>query len=422
MHIDLGSVRLRKPEPSDVDALFAQKNDPEVAAQLGGFTKGYSRADIVRWIETHAAAKDEALHVIVDPEGRCLGHVGLYNIDHRVGSAEFAIMVGDKTAWGKGIGRLCTKWAVSYAFSELALRRVYLNVLETNVRARKLYEALGFVQEGRLRQAQWKSGRWVDVIVMGLLAEGTTRGAEAKTQATVPEDQREKFWHEWFVKHTATADGRVATWLDYSMDEKRGRALQAQTLALVMDAAGAVANLRCLDAGCGWGQLARCLDVQDGRTTALDFVEEMVASGRQKYPSVDWVLGSFLEPSLMDPLGRFDRVFAVEALQCVGPVGGIRSLWTSVAPGGRLIAILPNSENQLSKTVAASMPGRYEGLAPKELMSVLGELPDMDFANVRGLAFGEDQRITPYTVTPWTTTPDWPFAPNRLMFVVARKP
>ena len=27
-----------------------------------------------------------------------------------------------------------------------------------------------------------------------------------------------------------------------------------------------------------------------------------------------------------------------------------------------------------------------------------------------------------YTVTPWTTTPDWPFAPNRLMFVVARKP
>lgn len=419
MHIDLGMVRLRKPEPSDVDALFAQKNDPEVAALLGGFTKGYSRADIERWIESHSAAKDEALYVIVDREGNCLGHVGLYNIDHRVRSAEFAIMVGDKRAWAKGVGRLCTKWAVDFGFRELALRRIYLNVLESNVRARKLYESLGFVQEGCLRQAQWKAGGWVNVIVMALLAEGAT--ASTAVAAAAPADQREKFWHEWFKKHISTADGRVATWLDYSMDETRGRALQAQTLALVMEAAGPVANLRCLDAGCGWGQLARCLDVQEGRATALDFVEDMIAAGRQKHPSIEWLLGSFLDAGVMDPLGKFDRVFAVEALQCVGPIGGLQSLWERVAPGGRLVAILPNSENPLSKTVAATMPGRYEGLSPSELTKALNGLPDVEFASVRGLAFGEDQRISPYTMTPWTTTPDWSFAPNRLLFVAVRR-
>ena len=171
MHVELGSVRLRKPEPTDIEALFIQKNDPEVAARLGGFTKGYTRADIGRWVEFHAAARDEALYVIVDAEDRCLGHVGLYKIDHRLRAAEFAIMIGDKSKWGTGIGRACTGWALRFGFDELALHRIYLDVLETNERAVKLYESLGFQLEGRHRHAQWRSGRWVDLLSMSLLED-----------------------------------------------------------------------------------------------------------------------------------------------------------------------------------------------------------------------------------------------------------
>lgn len=171
MRTDLGKARLRKPEPSDLEALFTQKNDPEVAALLGGFTKGYTRSDIARWIEAHAAAKDEALYVITDADDRCLGHVGLYKIDHRIRSAEFAIMIGDKSAWRTGIGRACTRWALRFGFEDLALHRIYLDVLETNDRALKLYESLGFQLEGRHRHAQWKGGRWVDLIAMSVLED-----------------------------------------------------------------------------------------------------------------------------------------------------------------------------------------------------------------------------------------------------------
>lgn len=171
MHFDLGKARLRKPEPSDVDALFAQKNDPEIAALLGGFTKGYTRADLARWVEAHARAEDEALYVITDADDRCLGHVGLYKIDHRVRSAEFAILLGDKKAWGTGIGRACTSFMLRFGFEELQLHRIYLSVLETNERARRLYESLGFVHEGKLRHAQWKGGRYLDVHVMSILED-----------------------------------------------------------------------------------------------------------------------------------------------------------------------------------------------------------------------------------------------------------
>lgn len=173
MHFDLdGKARLRKPEPTDVEALFQQKNDPEVAAMLGGFTKGYTRSDLARWVDAHAQAKDEALYIIADPkDDRCLGHVGLYKIDHRIRSAEFAILVGEKKAWGTGVGRAATAFMLRFGFEDLALHRVYLEVLETNERARKLYESLGFVHEGKLRHAQWKGGRYLDVHVMAILED-----------------------------------------------------------------------------------------------------------------------------------------------------------------------------------------------------------------------------------------------------------
>jgi [ribosomal protein S5]-alanine N-acetyltransferase len=167
----LGDIRLRKPEPKDVDALYEQKNDREIAALLAGSNTGYTRADIVDWVEFHRSAPDEALFVIAADDDRCLGHVGLYRIDHRVRSAEFAILIGDKPSWGQGLGRRCTTFMVDYGFDQLNLNRIYLEVLATNTRAAELYRKIGFVEEGRLRSAQFKEGRYVDVIVMSVLRD-----------------------------------------------------------------------------------------------------------------------------------------------------------------------------------------------------------------------------------------------------------
>jgi RimJ/RimL family protein N-acetyltransferase len=168
---EVAGYRLRKPERSDVPALYRIKNDPGIAAMLVGFTTGYSTADLEAWVERHRTAPDEALLVIADREDRAIGHVGLYRIDHRVQSAEFAIVIGDRSAWGKGLGRACSRRVIEYGFDELNLRRITLEVLETNERAISLYHSLGFVDEGRLRQAYRQQGRWIDLLLMGLLIE-----------------------------------------------------------------------------------------------------------------------------------------------------------------------------------------------------------------------------------------------------------
>jgi len=166
-------VSLRKPEPRDIDALVRQKNDPEVADSLVGFAVSYSRADIEAWIERHRVDRSEALWVITRGEldGPCIGHVGLYQIDHRVRQAEFGIMIGDKESWGLGIGATLTMFAANYGFDMLNLNRVHLTVLANNERAVALYRRLGFKEEGCLRQAQFKNGQYLDVLVMSLLRE-----------------------------------------------------------------------------------------------------------------------------------------------------------------------------------------------------------------------------------------------------------
>jgi RimJ/RimL family protein N-acetyltransferase len=173
----VGDVAVRSPEQRDVDALMVIKNDREIAAMLGGHNDGYTPEALRRWVEFHRNAEDESFWVITDPASdRCLGHVALYKIDRRVGHAEFAILLGDRAWWGKGVGRACTEWMVDYAFTTLNLRRVYLEVLATNERAASLYRKLGFKEEGRLRQHQLKNGVYIDVLIMGVLRGEWRRG------------------------------------------------------------------------------------------------------------------------------------------------------------------------------------------------------------------------------------------------------
>ena len=168
----VAGILLRKPEPKDIESLYQQKNDPELAGFLGGFSAGYSHADIAEWIERHRSREDEVLWIIADPdEDRCLGHVGLYKIDHRVRSAEYAILLGDKSWHGRGIGKAVTRFVVDYGFSMLNLNRIALSVLASNQRARRLYAASGFQEEGALRQAQYKDDAYQDMVLMALLRE-----------------------------------------------------------------------------------------------------------------------------------------------------------------------------------------------------------------------------------------------------------
>lgn len=72
---------------------------------------------------------------------------------------------------GKGYGGEALSWLLEWSFMGAGAHRVELTVYEWNERARKVYEKVGFVHEGRRRKALWRDGRWWDEIRMGMLED-----------------------------------------------------------------------------------------------------------------------------------------------------------------------------------------------------------------------------------------------------------
>lgn len=67
---------------------------------------------------------------------------------------------------GRGIGTALMNHAIAFADNWLMLHRLELSVLSHNPRAQALYERLGFVVEGRKRDAAVALGQYVDEILM----------------------------------------------------------------------------------------------------------------------------------------------------------------------------------------------------------------------------------------------------------------
>ncbi|PJN51980.1 GNAT family N-acetyltransferase [Bacillus mycoides] len=71
---------------------------------------------------------------------------------------------------GKGIMTKALKTLIDYGFKELALNKIEISIAVENKKSRALPERFGFVEEGKLRQAEWLYDHYVDHVVYGLLA------------------------------------------------------------------------------------------------------------------------------------------------------------------------------------------------------------------------------------------------------------
>jgi RimJ/RimL family protein N-acetyltransferase len=69
----------------------------------------------------------------------------------------------------KGYATEAMKWALDWAFRHARVHRVALQTNGDNVAANALYRGLGFFEEGRMRDAHYFDGRFVDIIMFSML-------------------------------------------------------------------------------------------------------------------------------------------------------------------------------------------------------------------------------------------------------------
>jgi RimJ/RimL family protein N-acetyltransferase len=136
-----------------------------------------SKLDQEGWYQDVVQNPSKIVFAIKTKDGEeHVGNTGFYHIDWIHRRAEFWILIGERSFWSKGIGAEVVSLMQDYAFKNLNLNKVYLNVGEDNKEAIDLYTKSGFVQEGILKEHYFIEGKYLDIITMAVLRSNIDGG------------------------------------------------------------------------------------------------------------------------------------------------------------------------------------------------------------------------------------------------------
>lgn len=162
---------LRPLEPEDAEGAYpAWLNDAEVCAGNSHHLLPYSREGAREFIRNLSLNRDQLTLAIVLREGhQHVGNIALQKWDRLGRSAEFAILLGERSCWGTGVGFEAARLALAHGFAAMDLHRIHCGTYADNAGMIALAKKLGMREEGRRREAAFKDGRFVDVVEFGLL-------------------------------------------------------------------------------------------------------------------------------------------------------------------------------------------------------------------------------------------------------------
>ncbi|WP_211748810.1 GNAT family protein [Paenibacillus sp. Marseille-Q4541] len=163
-------VRLAAAIQQDAQTLAAYTEDYEYLRNLD---TDYAVPQTVQEAGPKSVRRDNGVEFMLRTidEDRLIGFVALHSIEWNNQAAKLAIGIGKAKDRGKGYGSDALGIILRYAFHELNLNRISLDVISYNEVAYHAYKKAGFVEEGRMRSAVLRGGKSYDLIIMGMLRE-----------------------------------------------------------------------------------------------------------------------------------------------------------------------------------------------------------------------------------------------------------
>lgn len=156
---NLNLMLLRPAVTDDIPALVALEQIPFASRFVGQWSEERHR--------TTLDGNDARYLVSEDETGQLRAYVilrGLGEDNRAIELKRIVVAVPEK-----GLGRRILTEVIRLVFEDLHAHRLFLDVFDDNARARHLYESLGFVYEGTMRDAAQRDGAWHDLCLMSML-------------------------------------------------------------------------------------------------------------------------------------------------------------------------------------------------------------------------------------------------------------
>jgi len=170
--LENNTIRLRAPEPEDLDMLFRWENDPALW-EIGSTLSPFSRYTLKQYIAEAGSDiyERKQLRLIIELKETftAIGAIDLYDFDPHHLRAGVGILI-DPTYQKKGLGTSTLNLLIDYAFSFLKIHQLYAYIPVTNTPSLRLFDRCGFETIGVLKDWLSTTDGYVDVRMAGRIA------------------------------------------------------------------------------------------------------------------------------------------------------------------------------------------------------------------------------------------------------------
>lgn len=171
MTLSTESIILRPYRLKDTEPLWNSVEN-ETINRLTGTHGTFTREQIDNYVANQIEADDDtraSFIIEAKKDKRAVGEIVINDIDRYNRSGNIRIALFEEQDFGKGYGTQAMRMMVDYGFRELSLHRITLGVYAFNPGAIHVYEKIGFIKEGVLRDALYWDGEYIDEITMSIL-------------------------------------------------------------------------------------------------------------------------------------------------------------------------------------------------------------------------------------------------------------
>lgn len=165
------SVMIREAVADDAEKLLDYLEKISAESDFLTFGPGELHLDIAQEKDTLDSflIRDNALFLVAEVDDNIIGCLNFSggSRSRTAHTGEFGISVL-QAYWGQHIGKVLLKTLISWAHRTHIIRKINLRVRMDNVRAKRLYQSAGFVEEGMIKRDLLVNGKFYDSITMGL--------------------------------------------------------------------------------------------------------------------------------------------------------------------------------------------------------------------------------------------------------------
>ncbi len=166
-------VILRAFEREDAERCYRWMNDPNTVHTLK------SRYPIafqneLEWLDRAMHPSSNERHFAIErrDDRTHIGNASIHDSDWVSRTGWFGLFIGEPTAWNRGFGGDAVQTLVRFAFEEMNLVKLRINVFEYNERAKHVLNEHGFVQEGELQRDFFREGKYHDILILSKFRDG----------------------------------------------------------------------------------------------------------------------------------------------------------------------------------------------------------------------------------------------------------